>query len=85
MALRLAKEAANIPADSPVELTVFPRQQGLVEYLYERLTGTQHDDDDTGVSALGRAFEAAQPLVEQIEAVLDNPDILLMPPLTQPR
>ena len=85
VALHLAKEVANIPVDSPVELTVFPRQQGIVEYLYERLTGTQHDDDDAGVSALGRALEAAEPMVEQIQAVLDNSNILLMSPLTQPR
>ncbi|MBV8738842.1 MAG: signal peptide peptidase SppA [Alphaproteobacteria bacterium] len=86
VALRLAKEVANIPADSPVELTVFPRQQGIVAYLYERLTGTQHDDDNSaGANALGRAFEAAQPLVAQAAAALDNSNILLMSPLTQPR
>jgi protease IV len=85
VALRLAKEVANIPADAPIELTVFPRQQGIVEYLYERLTGTQHDDNDTGVSALGQVFEAAQPLVEQAAAALDNSNILLMPPFAQPR
>ena len=77
VALRLAKEVANIPADAPVELTVFPRREGLAAYLYDRLTGKERDDNDIGVTALGRAIEAAQPMVERIEAVLDNSAIVM--------
>ncbi len=85
VALRLAKEAANIPAATPVELTVFPREEGLAAFLYDRLTGKQREDDDIGVTVLGRAIEAAQPMLERIEALLDNTGILIMPPLGQPR
>jgi len=85
VALRLAKEVAKIPAGAPVQLTVFPRQEGLAAYLYRRLTGKEREDSDSGVTALGRAIEAAQPLLERIEALVDNTGILLMPPLGQPR
>ncbi len=85
VALRLAKEVANIPADAPVELTVFPRREGLAAYLYDRLTGKERDDNDIGVTALGRAIEAAQPMVERIEALLDNTAMVIMPSFGQPR
>jgi protease IV len=85
VALRLAKEVANIPADAPVELTVFPRREGLAAYLYDRLTGKERDDNDIGVAALGRAIEAAQPMVERIEALLDNTAMVIMPSFGQPR
>jgi protease IV len=84
-ALRLAKEAAKIPAGAPVQLTVFPREEGLAEYLYDRLTGKQGEDSDIGVTALGRAISAAQPLLQQVEALLDNANILLMRPIGEPR
>ena len=85
VALRLAKEAANIPADTPVQLTVFPREEGLVKFLYDRLTGQERADDDIGVTALGRAIEAAQPILQRIEALVDDTGILMMPPVGQPR
>ena len=85
VALRLAKEVANIPADAPVELTVFPRREGLAAYLYDRLSGKERDDNDIGVTALGRAIDAAQPMVERIEALLDNTAIVIMPSFGQPR
>ncbi|MBV8118835.1 MAG: signal peptide peptidase SppA [Alphaproteobacteria bacterium] len=82
VALRLAKEAANIPAGSPVQLTVFPRERGIAEYLYRRLTGDEHEDNG-GVTAVGRAIDAAQPLLQRIEALLDDTGILIMPPVTE--
>lgn len=85
VALRLAKEAANIPAEAPVELSVFPREEGLVETLYRRLTGRQREDNDTNVTALGHALEAARPVLQRLEAVLDGPAVLLMPPIGEPR
>jgi protease-4 len=84
-ALRLAKQAAGIPPEAPTQLTVFPREEGPVEFLYDRLTGKEREDDNLGVSSLGRAIEAAQPLLQRIEAVLDSPGILTMPPIGQPR
>jgi protease IV len=85
VALRLAREAAHIPADESIQLTVFPREEGPVQFLYDRLTGKGRDDDTLSMTSLGRAIEAAQPLLQQIEAVLDSPGILTMPAIGQPR
>ncbi|HUC11854.1 MAG TPA: signal peptide peptidase SppA [Stellaceae bacterium] len=85
VALRLAREAAKIPAGAPVQLTLFPRKEGLAAYLYDRLTGKETEDNDIGVTALGRAIEAVQPALERVEALLDNTGILIMPPFGQPR
>jgi protease IV len=85
VALRLAKAAANIAANAPVQLTVFPREQGLAAYLYDQLSGKARNDNDIGVSALGRAVEAAQPAIARIEVLLDNTGILIMPPFSQLR
>jgi protease IV len=85
VALRLAKEAANLSPQAPVELTVFPREQGLADYLYARLTGKERGDNDIGVTALGRAVEAAQPMLERLTALLDRTGILIMPPFAHPR
>jgi protease IV len=84
VALRLAREAANIPAGAPVQLTVFPREEGLAEGLYRRLTGRPREDEDIGVASLGRAIDAARPVVERLEAVLDSPAVLLMQPIGEP-
>lgn len=83
-ALRLAKEAAHVPASAPVELAVFPRSKGLAELLYDRLTGKGRGGE-TGVTALGRAIEAAEPLLERIDALFADTGILTMPPIGQPR
>jgi protease IV len=84
-ALLLAKQAAGIPAGTPVQLTVFPRQQGIAQYLYERLTGKEGEDDNGGVTVLGRTLAAAEPVIENLSAVLDNTGILVMPPIGTPR
>ena len=85
VALRLAGEAAHIPADESIQLTVFPREEGPVQFLYDRLTGKEREDDTLGLGSLGRAIEAAQPLLQRIEAALDSPGVLTMPPIAQPR
>ncbi len=85
VALRLARETAHIPSDEPIQLTVFPREEGPVQFLYDRLTGKERENDTLGLGSLGRAIEAAQPLLQRIEAVLDSPGILTMPPIAQPR
>jgi protease IV len=84
-ALRLARDAAHIPAGESIQLTVFPREEGPAQFLYDRLTGKEHENDTLSATALGRTFEAALPLVQRIEAVLDSPGVLTMPPIGQPR
>jgi protease IV len=85
VALRLAKQAAGISPDAPIQLTVFPRREGPAAILYDRLTGKEREDDNVGVSSLGRAIEEVQPLLQRVEAALDSPGMLIMPPIDQPR
>ena len=86
VALRLAREAAKIPAGAAVQLTVFPREEGIAQILYERLTGKEPEDNDIGVTTLGRTIEAAQRMLERIEALLENTGAgILIAPLEPPR
>jgi protease-4 len=85
VALRLAKKAAHIPAEAPIQLTVFPREEGLLQFLYDRLTGKEREENGIGVTALGRAVEIAQPLLQRIQAVLDGSGLLVMSPFGEPR
>ncbi|MFL5265776.1 MAG: signal peptide peptidase SppA [Stellaceae bacterium] len=83
VALRLAREAAKIPAEAPFTLTVFPREEGPVELLYNRIFGKDREREDGTVSsgAIERSLKVVQPLVQRLETVLDNPGVLTMPPL----
>jgi protease IV len=87
VALRLAKEAANVPPEAPVTLSVFPREETLPELIYNRLSGKDHDREDGTVSSgsLERSLGTVQPLLRRLEAVLDTPGVLTMPPLSVPR
>jgi protease IV len=81
-AIRLAKAAANLPPEAPFTLTVFPREEGPAELLYNRLTGKDRERDDGTVSSgsIERSLKALQPLLQRLEAILD-PGVLAMPPL----
>jgi protease-4 len=83
VALRLAKQAANISAEAPVTLTVFPREKGLAELLYDRVTGKDRESEDGIVSSgsTERSLKAMQPLLQRLEAILESPGVLMMPPL----
>jgi protease-4 len=82
-ALRLAKQAANLPAEASVTLTVFPREKGLAELLYDRLAGKDRESDETNVrsGSIERSLRAMQPFLQRLEALLDSPAILMMPPI----
>jgi protease IV len=84
VAIALAKEMAKIPADTPVELTVFPRPEGPIELLYNRLTG-QPRDDGAAAGPIGQAIAAATPLIQRLAALVDEPGVLTMPPISPPR
>jgi protease-4 len=86
-ALRLAREAANIPEAAPVKLTVFPPQKDPAELLYDRFFNRDRDGEDAAASsgALLPALGRAGPLLRQIGALFDDPLVLTMPPLGQAR
>jgi len=88
VALRLAKQAANLPTDAPFTLTVFPREESLPELIYNRLSGRDHEGEDgttAGSGSLERSLRAVQPLLQRLTAVLDDPGVLTMPALSPPR
>ena len=76
-------EAANLPPEAPFTLTVFPREETLPELLYNRLTGADRERDAGGISStsIEHSLKAVQPLLQRLEAVLDSPGVLTMPPL----
>jgi protease-4 len=87
VAIRLAKQAANLPPEAPVTLTVFPREETLPELIYNRLTGKDREREDGTVSsgAIERSLKAVQPLLQRLETLLDTPGVLTMPPIGEPK
>jgi protease-4 len=98
VALRLAREAAKIPADKKFKLVVFPRKKGPLEFAYERLFEVERDSDDAspaqgllGQGLLGQEL-AAQGVVAPIakmlsgiEILIGDPGVLRMPPIGEIR
>ena len=81
VALRLAKEAAKLPPDAPITLTVFPREETLPELIYNRLSGKEREDGSLSSGTIERSLKAVQPLLQRLETILDTPGVLTMPPL----
>jgi protease IV len=79
-ALRLARQLAKIPQGTPVELAVYPRPQGPLRFLFDRLTGGRRDGTD-GTGAIGNVVAALAPLLARLDALADGPVAALMPPL----
>ncbi len=81
-ALALARRAANLPADAPIDVVVYPRERGLAALLFGRLTDND-SDDDTGAPAatLEKSLAALRVLATAFDAVSGEPGILRMLPL----
>jgi protease IV len=80
-ALNLARQAANLPADAPLNVVVFPTERGIAALLFGRLFN--EDDDETAgpTAALQRSLAALQSVVQAIETVVADPGILRMVPI----
>lgn len=79
-ALALAKEAAGIAADAPVQVKVYPREKTLIEVLVSRLFG--RDDESGGASGgTDAALAAVRPLARLARAVglAPRPGVLTAP------
>ncbi|HEV2302841.1 MAG TPA: signal peptide peptidase SppA, partial [Stellaceae bacterium] len=74
-ALDLAKAAAHIAPDAPVDLVVYPRRKGLLAALYDAFA--DHQDDSGPVAS--RAAGDLLPLLRQARLLLANPGVLTMP------
>src|SRR3984893_6153352 len=70
VALRLAKEAARIPLDAPVKLTVFPSEKDPFEKIYERLFAKKHDGEESGPSS-GSIDRSLKPLAPGLQPLAD--------------
>ena len=66
VALRLAKEAAKIPASEKVKVAVFPKEKSPFETLTAMLSGEQ--EDESSFTALETVLGPLRPLLRQIEA-----------------
>jgi protease IV len=80
-ALSLAREAAKLPDDAPINVVVYPRERGLLAALRKRLQG----DDSNSPSAFARGLAALRAMVAVAGAAFDDPDLLRMPPIGELR
>ncbi|HEX3883182.1 MAG TPA: signal peptide peptidase SppA [Stellaceae bacterium] len=81
VALRLAKEAANIPADAPIDLVTLPKQKNPFAEAIDRLTGK--DDTDTGL--VGSRVDGIFGLIGRVEAMVTAPGTVEMPRIGEVR
>ena len=84
-AIRLAKQAAKIPAGTAVKLTVFPRQKEPLKLIYDRLTGKDTDEGTATSGAIERSLKTVGPLIQRLDALFDSPVLLMMPEIAAPR
>ncbi len=66
IALKLAKEAAKIPAGEAVKVAVYPREKKPFEALAEKLSG--EGEDESSFTSLVKVLEPVLPLLRQVEA-----------------
>jgi len=85
VALRLAKEAAKIPADRPFTLTVFPRAKGTIERIYDRLFNAERDRDVVSPTTAQGMAAGISKFLAGIETLVGDPGVLRMPPLGEIR
>jgi protease IV len=78
-ALDLAREAAKLPADAPVNVVIYPRERGLLTALIARLRGDADDSD--APSALQRGLTALRMVVAAADAAFVDSGSLRMPPI----
>ena len=74
----LAREAAHLPADEPIDVVVYPRERGLLTVLLERMRG---DSEADSASTLERGWAALRMVIALGEAAFDDPGLLHMPPI----
>ena len=75
VALKLAKQAAKIPVDAPIDLVTFPARKNPLTEFIDRVAGKDKDDQGmVGSRAMGLVA-----LVEQIGALVTAPGTVEMP------
>ncbi len=84
-ALRLALEAAKIPADKPFQVAVFPREKGTAELIYDRLTNADRDDEAGQPNTIERALIGLDAITTHIDALTGAGAVLRMPEIGELR
>ena len=81
VALRLAREAANLAPDAPVRLKVFPEKKSLLQALIERESGQPSES----AALAARTLSTLQPLMREARRLGLTPyrGELAMPPWGQ--
>jgi protease IV len=78
-ALRLAREAAGLGPDAPIELVEYPPERDPFDFLMERLMGK---DKEKGNASSAKAWlNAVRPLLRLVERVVAPAGPLVMPPV----
>jgi len=83
-ALALAREAAKLPADAPVDVVIYPRERGLVATLLNRWRDSD-DEEATQIGAFQRGVAALRLVVAATVAAFDDPGLLRMPSIGEIR
>jgi protease-4 len=89
VALRLAKEAAGIPADADIHLKIFPPEKTSVRRVLEKLLGRGEESSEgqAATVALTQTLQMVQPLAPLAKALGFGFDsgALAVPPVEPPR
>ena len=83
-ALRLAKQAANIPDDQDVTLKLYPRAETVGEAFGRLLGRRAATDDATGADVLGERVAQLRALLNQMELATQPAGSALMPSVPLP-
>jgi protease-4 len=84
-AFRLAKEAAQLPADSPFKVVVYPREKDTLDVLADRLLGKDSDSGGEGSAAIEHVLGGLRAVAGQIDAWSGDAGVLRMAPLGELR
>ena len=81
VALRLAKQAAEIEEDVPVQVKLFPEQKTLVDTVLSRLQGREDAAASPTTVALRQVMQAVRPVIQmgQRLGLWSEPGVLTMP------
>jgi len=79
-AFDLARDAAKLAPNAPLNVVIYPRERGVGAVLLARLRGD--DSDEIGaVAALRHGLATLRRLIAAVDAVIDDPGLLRMPPV----
>ena len=85
VALKLAKEAAKIPAGDEVEVVVFPRKRSLLEALGRRRAESSENEAWTRAAVeVARELSPAIAALRAAGVLAQGPGVLTMPPVSRP-